>query len=82
MQKLLTSLAARRGAHALRVGCAGGLLRNHNVTAGVEQPKETVAMSTHDGPLGPRLPSRTRPRRLRPPRRAPRATRTASPASK
>ena len=82
MQKLLTSLAAAAALTLCASVAQADCYDNYNVTAGVEQPKETVAMSTHDGPLGHRLPSRARPRRLRPPRRAPKATRTASPPAR
>ena len=53
MQKLLTSLAAAAALTLCASVAQADCYENHNVTAGVEQPKETVAMSTHDGPLVP-----------------------------
>jgi hypothetical protein len=50
MQKLLTSLAAA-AALAFSVSVAqADCYQNHNVTASVAQPDETIAMSTYDGP--------------------------------
>jgi hypothetical protein len=53
MQKLLTSLAAAAALTLCASIAQADCYENHNVTATVDQPKETVAMSTHDGPLPP-----------------------------